>query len=130
MASTFTAKNGQVYNVDKLIELSKKLPVISLPLELVVSNLEESRWSDEENDPESKLPNFGAREVLKFHEKERKYEYHYQKTKKSDLSFPIIIDKDYVVIDGMHRLLKAFMEGYKNVKVIIFKRLPIQAKLK
>ena len=42
-----------------------------------------------------------------------------------DLSFPIVVifNKDkWVIVDGIHRLVKAYMEGHKMVKVKIIQK--------
>jgi hypothetical protein len=44
----------------------------------------------------------------------------YERMKNSDLSFPIIVFKnknDYTILDGFHRLIKAYRYDYKKIKV-------------
>ena len=44
---------------------------------------------------------------------------HQKRTEKADAKYPIIITKyksKYVVLDGVHRLVKAYLNGKKKVK--------------
>ena len=43
-----------------------------------------------------------------------KYKKDYDRIKKADLRYPIVIyDKNYWIIDGRHRLAKSYMQGKK-----------------
>ena len=44
---------------------------------------------------------------------------HYNRIIKSDLRYPIIINKKYQIIDGMHRLAKAYLNNKTNIKAYI-----------
>jgi disulfide oxidoreductase YuzD len=45
---------------------------------------------------------------------------HMQRIMNSDLKFPIFIDQDAVIIDGAHRLAKAFLLKKKFIKCFVF----------
>jgi len=50
----------------------------------------------------------------------KEYPNEYQRMKNSDLSYPIIVlrnKKDLTILDGFHRLIKAYRYEYKNIKV-------------
>ena len=54
-----------------------------------------------------------------------KYSEHYDRVMKSDIEYPIDIMENkgrYAILDGMHRLVKYKMLGYKKVKVRIIPR--------
>ena len=58
-------------------------------------------------------------EVIK---KEDNTTTHQRKVEKADISFPIIITKynsRYVALDGIHRLVKTYMEGGRTIKAKI-----------
>ena len=44
---------------------------------------------------------------------------HYNRIINSDLRHPIIINKKYQIIDGMHRLAKAYLNNKTNIKAYI-----------
>ena len=49
-----------------------------------------------------------------------KYKDEYERTMKADLSHPIDIMKNkgrWLILDGLHRLMKAYIQGQKKVKV-------------
>lgn len=65
--------------------------------------------------------------------KPRKHSMHYQKVKKASLKYPIDIMKNkgrWLILDGLHRLVKAYLLGYKKVQVRIIPRSRIQEILK
>lgn len=44
---------------------------------------------------------------------------HYQRVTDADLSYPIIVLRDQPdILDGVHRLVKAFINGHDTIKVI------------
>lgn len=42
----------------------------------------------------------------------------------ADLAFPIILSADGRVIDGMHRVLKALLNGSQSIEAVRFERDP------
>jgi hypothetical protein len=50
---------------------------------------------------------------------------HYIRVAKADLSYPIILDADGVIFDGVHRLAKAYMLGEETIKVVQFTTSPL-----
>lgn len=49
----------------------------------------------------------------------KKYSDEYDRINKAKLNYPIIIDKNNI-IDGVHRLTKAYLLGKKNIKAYFF----------
>ena len=45
---------------------------------------------------------------------------HCKLIKETDLKFPIILSSDGRVMDGMHRVCRAFMEGKKTIEAVQF----------
>jgi disulfide oxidoreductase YuzD len=52
--------------------------------------------------------------------KNKKYEDEVKRIKKSDTKFPIIIDTNNNIIDGVHRYVKYILNKKKTINVIIF----------
>ena len=56
---------------------------------------------------------------IKVLENPQKYKDHMRRIKKADLKYPIIV-YDKFVIDGVHRLTKAYLEKKKIIKATVF----------
>lgn len=64
-----------------------------------------------------KVYNLSSREVIKNPEK---YDDEYKRTMNSDLKYPIDIMENkgrWLILDGLHRLMKAYIQGQKTVSV-------------
>lgn len=46
--------------------------------------------------------------------------HHMERIKKADLKFPIILSKEGLVMDGVHRILKARLDGLKSIQAVQF----------
>lgn len=46
--------------------------------------------------------------------------WHAQRIQNADMSYPIILSETGVVLDGMHRIAKAYMSGDKTIKFVQF----------
>lgn len=92
------------WDVLRLIELAKDQPVIDLPL-TDIAELDEAFWYDEGGDEPT------CRSVLE----------HARLIQQVDLSYPIILCHQGRVMDGMHRVCKAQLEGHTSIRAI---RLP------
>ena len=85
--------SDNIYDVDILIKLSENLPVEKFDLTLVsFDDTEFIIW---------RLNN--VRDIVA----------HYIRIKSADLSKPILVRSDGVVIDGRHRIIKALAKGIK-----------------
>ncbi len=101
-SSTFHYKD-QEYKVKDLIEIindHEKYPIESKSVsELVNKNRDEDPWTWE-----GKLT-FGD------------YIDHYDRAMEADLKYPIILSPDGKILDGNHRLLKAYIEKKANLDI-------------
>ena len=95
------------WDVDRLIELSKGLPRMRLPL-ASISELDQVYWFDEENERPT------CRKVLE----------HMRLIDEVELEHPIILGADGRVMDGMHRVAKALLEGHVDIEAVRFERDP------
>lgn len=54
----------------------------------------------------------------------REFVMHMRAVLDADLSYPIILDEDGDIMDGRHRLMKAMLEGVKEIKFVRFDKNP------
>lgn len=123
---TFGNSSG-IYDVYKIITYSKKFKAERIELAKVSHNLNQYCWggkdaSEEKVKPINLLINSNQLNSLEY--------YHYSKSMRSDLRFPIILNRDYEVIDGMHRLVKAVLRNKSSILAIVLDELPESAKIK
>jgi disulfide oxidoreductase YuzD len=52
--------------------------------------------------------------------KNKKYKDEIQRINNSDIKYPIIVDTNYNIIDGVHRYLKHILQHKKTIQVYIF----------
>ena len=84
------------WSVARLITLSKDIKVMTIPLDhLNVYNSYE---------------NLTLREMVT----------HINAVMDADLSFPIIMDEDGIIMDGRHRIMAAMQRGEKSIKAVRF----------
>lgn len=93
------------WDVDRLVHLSSRLPRKRIPLGKI-RELDEA-WSGEDG-PQS------WRALVE----------HLRLIDEADLSFPIILSSDGAVMDGMHRVAKAVLQGRKDIEAVQFERDP------
>lgn len=95
------------WDVDRLIELSADLPVVHVELS-EIWEIDTVYWFD------------GDREQPTV----RKVVDHVHLMQDVDLSYPIILGHDGRVMDGMHRIARALLEGLSTVPAVRFDVLP------
>jgi hypothetical protein len=95
------------WDVDRLIELSRDLPRRRVKLDSI-SELDEVYWFD----ADEQLPT--CRRVIQ----------HLKLIDEADLSFPIILGADGRVMDGMHRVARALLEGLTTIEGVRFETEP------
>lgn len=88
------------WSVPRLIELSRELPVMEIPLEHM--NIYEA------------YDKMSLRELVG----------HMKSVQNADLSYPIILDEDGEIMDGRHRLMKALLNGEETIKAVRFETNP------
>lgn len=99
-----TETNGEclVYNVERLWELARALPVKTVPLETVSAILDQNCWFGDAP-PTCRLVARHARRI---------YE--------ADFSHPIILSASGDLMDGGHRIARAFLEGRAEISAVQF----------
>jgi hypothetical protein len=90
------------WDVDRLVELSKDLPVKEVEL-ASIDEIDSVYWFDELERPT-------VRNVVD----------HARLIEEVDLSHPIILGFDGRVMDGMHRIAKALLEGRTTISAVQF----------
>ncbi len=90
-----------IWDVHRLVALSRDLPVVDVPLR-AIAELDEPFWGDG-----GKLT---CREVAE----------HARLIQETDLRHPIILSADGRVMDGMHRVCKALLEGSATIRAVRF----------
>jgi hypothetical protein len=88
------------WSVPRLFELSKDLPIMEVPLDHLYV------WHSYES--------LSLRDMV----------MHMQAVFDADLSHPIILDEDGVIMDGRHRVMKALLTEQKTIKVVRFDENP------
>ncbi len=95
------------WDVDRLIRLSKNLPRITVPVG-AIREIDEVYWFDDAKERPT------CRKVLE----------HMSLINEVDLSYPIILSANGRVMDGMHRVAKAFLDGIEEIEAVQFERDP------
>jgi GNAT superfamily N-acetyltransferase len=90
------------WDIGRLIQLSQDFPRIQIPL-TAIRELDEPFWFGQGNAPT-------CRAVAE----------HASLIEAADLSFPIILSSDGRVMDGMHRVAKASMQGKVSLEAVQF----------
>ena len=91
------------WDVDRLVELSQGLPVMQIPLESI-EEIDSVYWFDDRRERPT------VRRVVD----------HARLIEEVDLSHPIILGRDGRVMDGMHRIAKALLEGRVTIDAVQF----------
>jgi hypothetical protein len=102
-----TERGVLVWDVHRLVELSRELPVQDVPIE-EIKELDQRSWFSETTTPPS------CRDIA----------FHAKLIEETDLNHPIILGEDGRVMDGMHRVCKAWTNGHKTVKAVRFTQDP------
>lgn len=113
MPQTFSDNKG-VYSVDMMFAYLKnnKYPIKKINVEEYMDTLEYPGWGE----PDKNIY-YSAMDVVN---NPKKYSDDYKRILKADLSYPIIISSDNFIVDGVHRLTKAFLSKKKTIKAYIF----------
>lgn len=93
----------QAWDVDRLVELARGLPVRRVPLD-GIREIDQVYWFDHE----------GERPTC------RKIIEHLRLIEECDLAYPILLASDGRVMDGMHRVAKALLEGRSEIEAVQF----------
>lgn len=93
------------WSVARLFELSRDLPVIEAPLDLLCVYYTYERIT--------------LREMV----------MHMKAVQDADLTAPILLDEDGELMDGRHRIMKAMLTGAETIKVKRFDENPLPDKV-
>ena len=98
----------RIWHVEKLWELANELPLKDAPLESI-TNLDEVSWfgSSAEDAPTCRRVADHARRIY-----EAKFDH------------PVILSSAWWVMDGMHRVCKAYLLGRTTIKAVQFSQDP------
>ena len=88
------------WSVARLIELSKDLKVMVIPIDHLYLYY--------------KYESLTLREMV----------MHMKAVNDADLRYPIIIDEDGEIMDGRHRIMKVLLTGKKSIKAVRFDKNP------
>jgi hypothetical protein len=101
------ARGLDAWDVDRLIELSSALPVRDVKLDSI-DEIDSVYWFDD------RVVRPTVRRVVD----------HVRLIEDVDLSHPIILGVDGRVMDGMHRIAKALLEGRSTISAVRFENHP------
>jgi hypothetical protein len=93
----------RAWDVDRLVELSRSFPRERVPLSSI-TELDEPYWANENT------RQLTCREIVG----------HARLMLDCDLAFPIILSSDGRVMDGMHRVCKALLNGFSEIEAVRF----------
>lgn len=109
------SNNNTVYSVDMMLAYINimKPKAIKMPISKYISKgvLNYEGWCDNDGNCYSPM------QVIK---NRTKYRDEMERIKSSDLKYPIVVDNDDMVVDGVHRLTKAYLEKSKYILVYKF----------
>lgn len=97
-----TEAGVKIWDVDRLVRLTRDLPRSRIPLSSI-KELDEPYWFEEGKTPT-------CREILE----------HFRLMQETELIYPIILSSDGRVMDGMHRVLKAALGGLEFIEAVRF----------
>ena len=98
-----TERGTLIWDVDRLVDLSKDLPVIDIAIS-EIGELDETFWFNADGDQPTC----------------RRVALHAKLINETDLKYPIILSQDGQVMDGMHRVSKALIEGRETILAVRF----------
>ena len=102
----FKAGKKYSWNVPRLISLSRSLPVFNISIS-DIGEVDSIYWFDQDNQPT-------CRSIIE----------HTRKILRADLSKPVILSENGLVMDGMHRICKAILDGKSTVTAVQFAKDP------
>ena len=95
-----------IWDVHRLVELSRGFPIEQVPL-AEIAELNEAFWFDGTAKPVCREIALHAKLILE-----------------TDLTYPIILSANGRVMDGMHRVCKAWLEGRNTIAAVRFPQTP------
>ena len=94
------------WDVDRLVALSRDFPITDVDIS-TIGDIDAVYWFDETRPPT-------VRRVIE----------HIRLIDEVDAKFPIILGPDGQVMDGMHRIARAILQGRTTIRAVRFEHLP------
>lgn len=94
------------WDVDRLVALTRDLPVGSVDV-ATIAEVDTAYWYDVEQTPT-------VRRIVE----------HMRLVEEVDVTYPVILGPDGRVMDGMHRIARALLEGRPTIPAVRLERLP------
>jgi len=103
--------NKKIYSVDMIFAYINifKPKYVKVNVQNYLSTLEYNGWGNKKH-------SFSPKNVI---DNPKKYKDDYNRILNANLKYPIVIANDNIV-DGVHRLTKAYLENKKQIKAYIF----------
>jgi hypothetical protein len=95
------------WDVDRLIQLSQNFKVHEIPV-ASITEIDSPYWFNDERDKPT------VRNMVD----------HFRLVQEVDMSYPIILNVDGRVMDGMHRVARALLAGKSTIKAVQFDQQP------
>lgn len=102
------------YNVVDVVRITSRKNSMPVPISHLIHNLEQDYWGYFVYDKWFPLTPF---EVLLGNDT-----LHWQRIRKADLSYPIVVTDNAFIVDGVHRLCRAFNDGIKTIDTVYISR--------
>lgn len=98
-----TVTGNEIWDVDRLVSLSQGLPVTTVPVARI-GELDECHWFVDARDSPTC----------------RRIAQHAALIQEADLDYPVILSATGRVMDGMHRIAKAWLLGLSEIRAVRF----------
>lgn len=119
MTRTYSSNNN-IYSVDMMFSYLDLFDhdVVKINIDDLIHSLEYKGWANWVNKKPKKSDYYSAMDVIN---NQKKYKKEMVRINDADLKYPIIIYGNNIV-DGVHRLAKAYLLGKKYINAHIFDR--------
>ncbi|RXJ72789.1 hypothetical protein CS022_13055 [Veronia nyctiphanis] len=97
----------QTWFIQSLVEATRNLPIVKVELTTLDDYLDENAWFHGTHQPT-------IRSLIE----------HYRRAENADLNCPIIISTEFGVMDGLHRIVKAHLNGHTSINAVFIETLP------
>ena len=98
----------RIWNIERIWQIAGSLPVKEVPL-AGISNLDEVSWFGDAPDDSPTC---------------RRVADHAKRIHEAEFDYPVILSSQGWVMDGMHRVCKAYLLGWQTIKAVQFAQNP------
>jgi hypothetical protein len=121
---SFVRKDGreETYDVYKLWELAEHLPTIEVDVPRLFFRLAQKKifWASQIRLFLLNMDSLEGKAIMD----------HLQRLRDCDLCFPLILGPGSVgVVDGVHRVVKAYLQGFNKLQAKQFRKMPKEARI-